>query len=441
MADTGQEREVGALMATLDAFLFGFAGLSALWLGYLVFRESLRPNWQLLLLVVFYLLVAYLLLPRLHRVLTYLYLPGYFIGRARTSDGLLGDPVNVALLGEEQQIHTALQDAGWTIADDVSVASGVKIVRTTVSRKSYPEAPVSPLHLFDRPQDFAYQQEVEGNPAKRHHVRFWRCPEGWMLPGGHPVDWVAAGSYDRTVGMSLLTFQVTHRISGDIDAERDHIVETMTKANPDLLVDVIRNFSTGYHARNGGGDAISTDGDLPVVNVRSLVGTEAPAAAPTDSRDKRPAPTVFGAGVAFLRGVYTVLLTLVAAVSVLVAPNSPNITLTGPIADHPALVALVVVLVGVVFGGVDIALGLATYFGRNWSRVLLMLICVITIIVAFGTEVSGGPRPTLGAGLPVIGLSILMLLALTSHRSRHYALRARHAPGPVAARAQDRAAV
>jgi uncharacterized membrane protein YphA (DoxX/SURF4 family) len=126
---------------------------------------------------------------------------------------------------------------------------------------------------------------------------------------------------------------------------------------------------------------------------------------------------------------------------VLVTPNSPNITLTGPIADHPALVALVVVLVGVVFGGVDIALGLATYFGRNWSRVLLMLICVITIIVAFGTEVSGGPRPTLGAGLPVIGLSILMLLALTSHRSRHYALRARHAPGPVAARAQDRAAV
>ena len=134
MADTGQERKVGALMATLDAFLFGFAGLSALWLGYLVFRESLRPNWQLLLLLVFYLLVAYLLLPRLHRVLTYLYLPGYFIGRARTSDGLLGDPVNIALLGEEQQIHTAMQDAGWTyeffdgsllMHDDVTFSEGL----------------------------------------------------------------------------------------------------------------------------------------------------------------------------------------------------------------------------------------------------------------------------------------------------------------------------
>ena len=53
-----------------------------------------------------------------------------------------------------------------------------------MSRRSYPEAPVSPLTLFGRVQDFAYQQEVDGNPAQRHHVRFWRCPDGWLLPGG-----------------------------------------------------------------------------------------------------------------------------------------------------------------------------------------------------------------------------------------------------------------
>ena len=44
-------------------------------------------------------------------------------------------------------------------------------------------APASPLFIFGRQQDFAYQQEVDGSPGKRHHIRFWRCPPGWVLPG------------------------------------------------------------------------------------------------------------------------------------------------------------------------------------------------------------------------------------------------------------------
>ncbi|MET0303781.1 MAG: LssY C-terminal domain-containing protein, partial [Microbacteriaceae bacterium] len=117
---------------------------------------------------------------------------------------------------------------------------------------------------------FAYQQEVDGNPAQRHHVRFWRCPEGWLLPGGRQVDWVAAGTFDTSVGLSLFTLQVTHRIDADTDVERDHIVATVTAADPRVSVDVIADFSTGYHARNGGGDSIRTDGDLPIVDVRAV---------------------------------------------------------------------------------------------------------------------------------------------------------------------------
>ena len=34
------------------------------------------------------------------------------------------------------------------------------MITATLPRVSYPTAPVSPLHLFDRQQDIAYQQEV-----------------------------------------------------------------------------------------------------------------------------------------------------------------------------------------------------------------------------------------------------------------------------------------
>ncbi len=254
----------------VDGLLFAFAGLSTLWLAYLVFKEGIQPGWPMLLLVVFWVLLTYLLLPRVHRILTRLYVPGYFIGRARTSDGLLGDPVNLALFGHEAQIHAAMTRAGWTRADDVTLRSGLRILTSTLTRRSYHEAPVSPLHLFDRQQDFAYQQEVAGSPSKRHHVRFWRCPDGWMLPGGYTVDWLAAGTYDKSVGLSLFTLQVTHKIEEDTDIERDYIVETVKKGSPEVDVDVIENFSTGYHSRNGGGDLIITDGDLPIIDVRHV---------------------------------------------------------------------------------------------------------------------------------------------------------------------------
>jgi hypothetical protein len=257
--------------AVLDGFFFVYAGIAAVWLAWLVLTESFAFGWfGILFFIAFWVVLAYLVLPRLHRILTTIYVPDYFIGRARTSDGLLGDPVNLAFDGDEASVHAAMATAGWTHADDVTGASSWRIIASTITRRSYDEAPVSPLFLFGRQQDFAYQQEVEGNPARRHHVRFWRTPDGWLLPGGRRVDWLAAGTFDRAVGFSLFTLQITHKIDADIDIERDHIVATVIAANPEALVEVLADFSTGYHSRNGGGDTITTDGDLPVVDVGAV---------------------------------------------------------------------------------------------------------------------------------------------------------------------------
>jgi len=402
-------------MGALDTALFLLAGLASFWLAYLVLVSSLRPGWQLLMLVPFWLLVAYLALPRLHRVLTYLYVPGYFIGRTRTSDGLLGDPVNLALQGSDEQVHAAMTAAGWTRADDVTLATSIGIVTATLTGRPYPEAPVSPLYLFDRRQDFAYQQDVPGKSSQRHHVRFWRCPEGWRLPGGYAVDWIAAGTYDRSVGLSLWTFQVTHRIAKDIDIERDHIVGSLTAADPAVEVDRIEHFASGYHARNGGGDLMITDGDLPVVDLNAV---RAPAPAPrldeTGDLAPRPASTTFSAAVAVLRGLAFALAGLV----LLVDPSGTAVVQGGTLSRTVATTTAGVLLFEAV---IDVGLGLATWAGRNWARVVLMLISALAIVLAFLATAGGGPQPTLGSGLPVVALSILVLLALTSPGSRRFA--------------------
>ncbi|MGI3783493.1 MAG: LssY C-terminal domain-containing protein, partial [Janthinobacterium lividum] len=405
--------ERSRLLRRVDGLLFGFAGGAAVWLAYLLVRLGVRPGWSLLLLLPFWLLVTYLTLPRIHRILSWIYVPGYFIGRTRTSDGLLGDPVNLALRGSEAGVHAAMRAAGWIRADDLSLRTGLHLVSSTLRRQSYPAAPVSPLTLFDRPQDFAYQQQVAGNPSKRHHVRLWRCPDGWFLPGGSAVDWLAAGTYDRSVGLSLFTLQVTHKIEADTDVERDFIVSTITRAVPDVDVDVIRHFSSGFHARNGGGDLIETDGDLPVLEVGpSPDPPEAVAPGPTDSRDRRPAQTIFGAGVALVRCV----LFLLAAVAVLLAPGT-LLRLTDAEVDLGQLLARRTFGAGVavflvVFALVELGLGLATLAGRNWARLWLMGSAVGTTVLAFASNLTGSERITL-LGLPATTTSILVLLALT----------------------------
>lgn len=217
--------------------------------------------------LVLWALTAYFLLPRVHRKLSRLYLPDYFIGRVRTADGLLGDPVNIGIIGTKTQLMRAMKHAGWHLADDITARSSWKIIKATVLRRSYPTAPVSPLFLFGSKQSLAFQQEVNGNPAQRHHVRFWKTPRAWFLPGGHSVQWVGAATFDTNVGFSLFTLQITHKIAADTDKERDYVVTSIVNNNPQSSCRVIKHFSTGYHHRNGGGDSIITDGSLPIVTL------------------------------------------------------------------------------------------------------------------------------------------------------------------------------
>ncbi|PJJ65221.1 LssY-like putative type I secretion system component LssY [Compostimonas suwonensis] len=434
--------------AILDNVFFVFGGVAAIWLAVLLLGDSFSLGWnQVWLVVIFWVVLAYLVLPRLHRILTTLYVPDYFMGRTRTSDGLLGDPVNIALNGSEQQLHTAMAAAGWVRADDVTLGSSWRIITSTILRRSYDEAPVSPLYLFNQKQSFAYQQEVLGNPAKRHHVRFWKCPEGWKLPGGVAVDWLAAGTYDRAVGFSLFTLQITHKIDADTDVERDHILETLEKADAATSVSVIEDFSAGYHARNGGGDTIQTDGDLPIVDLRAIEPTpEADAAgaggAPVrvlaqetvardiltpDARMKRPVQTTLGVVLMSLRVLYGVVtLALVFlnwdahATSVLVDVDGQSI------GSEPTVANLVLWIVVAVFGlGVLLyaVLVFLVFLGQNWARIAAMVLSSIDIIVAWIDFADGGPQISLRTNLIGVALEILVVLALSSTMARRYARR------------------
>ena len=92
----------------------------------------------------------------------------------------------------------------------------------------------------------------------------------------HRVDWLAAGTFDTAVGLSLFTLQVTHRIDADTDIERDHIVQTVTSGDARVAGD--RSSRTSRRAitpATAAATASAPTANLPIVDVRPL-----PVAAP-----------------------------------------------------------------------------------------------------------------------------------------------------------------
>lgn len=217
--------------------------------------------------IILWLFSAYIILPRLYRAFSKLYLPNYFFGRTQTGDGLLGDPINIAFNGKHEQLIKAMEAAGWSKAEPLSLKSSLRITYSAILGSPYPSAPVSSLFLFGKKQEFAFERDLDGNPRKRHHIRFWKTPERWWLPGGYKTDWLAAATFDKNVGLSLFTGQITHKIDANVDQERDFVIDTLRHAKVVSEVNFVKHFTSSYHTRNGGGDMIHTDGSLPFVTI------------------------------------------------------------------------------------------------------------------------------------------------------------------------------
>jgi len=217
-----------------------------------------------------YLLVAYVLMPALwkryaHRHPALDATPGITL----TGDDHPGDPINVALIGSEADVKQIMLAAKWVPADPLGLRSDVKIAADTVLERPYAEAPVSSLYLFGRKEDLAFEQPVGDDPRQRHHVRFWKSDK---LDDQGRLLWAGSVTYDKRVGLSYTTGQVTHHIGADVDAERDRLFDELKKTGDLANVEVIDDFHKVKSGKNGGGDPWHTDGRLFIGTIKTKTG-------------------------------------------------------------------------------------------------------------------------------------------------------------------------
>ena len=244
-------------------------------------RLPSRRRWLFVLAAaaILYLALAYVVLPALWS--HHEHAPGLasLPMVTRTSTGIPGDALNVGLVGSNEDVLRAMHAAGWFPADPITLRTSVEIIGSVVLDRPYHDAPVSPLFYDGKKEQLAFEKPDGRSADKRHHVRLWLVLEKGTE--GRPV-WLGSVTFDRGVGLSHDTGQVTHHIAPDIDAERDLLMHDLQEAGMVQSFFQISGTGPTLFGRNGEGDPYYTDGEIDVANlvVDGVKRTEPPKTLP-----------------------------------------------------------------------------------------------------------------------------------------------------------------
>ena len=201
----------------------------------------------------------------------------------RTGQGIPGDPLNVGIVGSQLEMVRAISASGWLPADPMTFRTSLEITGSVLFDRPYRNAPVSPLFYAGREEDLAFEKEHGSSADQRHHVRLWQVLDTGAE--GRPV-WLGSATFDQGVELSRYTGQITHRISADLDKERDLLVEDLVRAGMSKAIYQVTGVGPTLNGRNGGGDRYFTDGEIKVVV------TIGPGEARSETPTIMPAPTL-----------------------------------------------------------------------------------------------------------------------------------------------------
>jgi hypothetical protein len=182
--------------------------------------------------------------------------------RVQDQQGDLGDMVNFALVGSEEQVAQAFQGAGWVKVDSTKQDAVVHGLIETLQHKAYLEVPMSTLYLFGRPQDLSY---ARADPimvaAERHHLRVWKSSE---TVNGKPL-WVGSSTHDIGFEKDQRDNGVTHKIDPQIDKERDFMEQSFAAAGNLQTAAYVTPSNPLTTAKTATGGSFQSDGRIVVL--------------------------------------------------------------------------------------------------------------------------------------------------------------------------------
>ena len=194
--------------------------------------------------------------------------------RIGDKEGNPGDMVNFLIIGNEDEMKKVFTTAGWVKVDADVKATVLAGALASFSKESYLTMPMSPLYLFDRPQDYGWAHaEPITVVASRNHLRVWKAP---FTVAGHTL-WVGAATHDIGFEKDQRNNGLTHKIDPDIDLERDYVEKTLSSTG---LVAEVTHFlpkNPMQQAKTATGGSFHSNGQVLVLQLANAASTSSAA--------------------------------------------------------------------------------------------------------------------------------------------------------------------
>ena len=177
-----------------------------------------------------------------------------------------GDPLNIAVVGDIQDVYYAFLRAGWDETETVYGGSTWRLIQSSLFGSENRYSPVSALYVFGRAQDLALQK-ARSNIVQRNHLRLWLTP--MRYDGKH----VFIGQISRDIGIRLTRKTITtHKIDGNVDETREYLTEDLAYAQSLAKFGFVHGVGEASYdepRKNLTGDPYFTDGLRVVLFVSS----------------------------------------------------------------------------------------------------------------------------------------------------------------------------
>jgi hypothetical protein len=134
-----------------------------------------------------------------------------------------GDPLNLVLIGDLNDIVPALVRRGWHATEVIWSEAIKQTIMSFLLGERYRYSPISPLYVYGRKQDVGWQK-ARGTINERNHMRFWLSPIRFR------GQRVFVGQISRDIGVKFTLKSPTistHVIDPDVDEARRYFVEDM----------------------------------------------------------------------------------------------------------------------------------------------------------------------------------------------------------------------
>jgi hypothetical protein len=135
-----------------------------------------------------------------------------------------GDPLNLVMIGDTNDIVPALVRRGWHATEVIWSEALKRTIKSFLQGERYRYSPISPLYVYGRKQDIGWQK-ARGTINERNHMRFWLSPIRFR---GQKVF---VGQISRDIGVKFTLKSPTistHVIDPDVDEARRYFAEDLS---------------------------------------------------------------------------------------------------------------------------------------------------------------------------------------------------------------------